>query len=169
MTEKCFPEIDFERSDFDFETLEEELRADERCRALLKRFCAHLLDRGEAPQFVSDLAFCADFYLRDYLIDFARMNVVKPTSGIVKRFAATWLITRTLDPDMPLIERHLLAIREFYSFLKIQRFISEEELFMIEEEAAQTAYYSQRLERFLAIKNDEYIAWEAECSLRGQI
>lgn len=166
MTVESHPEIEFEHSDFEFDTIEEEVRVDERCRSLLQDFCTYLLNRGEAPQVVSELAFCADFYVRDYLIDFARQNVVRPTPGVVKRFAATWLITRTLDPEMAMLERHLRAIREFYGFLQSQHFISKEELGWLEEEAAQTDYYRHRIECFLAIKDDEYVAWEAECPLR---
>jgi len=166
MTEQHLPEIEFEQGDFDFDTIEEEVRVDERCRSLMKSFCTCLLNRGEAPQVVSELAFCADFYLRDYLMDFARLNILRPVPGVVRRFAATWLITRTLDPDMAMLERHLKAIREFYGFLQSQNFISSEDLAWLEEEACQTDYYRQRIESFLSIKDDEYVAWEAECPLR---
>jgi len=160
-----YPEIEFEHDDFEFADLEEELRVDERCQVLLKRFYLDLLNRGMAPQRASDLAFSADLYVRDYLLDFGRLNVVRPQPGVVRRFAATWFITHTLDPEIKMLERHLAAIREFYGFLHRQHLISAEELAMVEDEAVQTAYYEQRIESFLAITGDGYIAWEAECPL----
>ena len=163
MTVQQPPEVEFEHEDFDFATLEEEQRVNERCQSLLNSFYHDLLGRGEEPRVASDLTYCADCYMRDYLLDFARQNVVQPVPGIVRRFAATWFITRTLDPDVLVLERHLKAIRELYLFLRSQHFISKEELSWIEEEIAQTDYYRQRVDRFLAIKDDEYIAWEAEC------
>jgi hypothetical protein len=166
MTVQQLPEVEFEHEDFDFATLEEEQRVNERCQSLLNSFYHFLLGKGEEPQIASDLAYCADYYLRDYLLDFARQNVVKPVPGVVRRFAATWFITSTLDPDMVVLERHLKAIREFYLFLQSQHFISREELSWIEEETDQADYYRQRIERFLALKSDEYIAWEAECPLK---
>ncbi len=167
MTETKQPEIEFEHDDFDFSDMEEELRVDERCQALLKRFYLHLQGSGCETRHASDLAFRADYFLRDYLLDFARQNVVRPQPGIVRRFAATWFITHTLDPEMAVLERHLEAIRQFYRFLHSQHLISAEELAMIEDEAGQEAYYRQRIESFLAITGDGYIAWEAECPLRG--
>ena len=167
MSEQDQNGIEFESDDFDFSDIEEEVRVDERCLALLNRFHQQLLSGGRIPEEASELAYSADYYLRNYLLDFARQNVVRPKPGIVRRFAATWFITHTLDPEMRILECHLQSIREFYRFLHGQHFISAEELAYIEDEAGQTEYYRKRIESFLAIVNDAYIAWEAECPLRS--
>lgn len=166
MTEQELPDVEFEHDDFDFETMDEELRVNERCQSLLRSFYDYLLAGGEEAQLASDLAYCADHYLRDYLVDFARQNVVRPASGVVRRFAATWFITRTLEPEMDVLERHLRAIRELYGFLRQQHFISREELAWLEEEVSLTEYYRHRLESFLALRGDGYEEWEAECPLK---
>ncbi|MBI2354857.1 MAG: hypothetical protein HYV06_07500 [Deltaproteobacteria bacterium] len=167
MTEPMHPEIEFEHDDFDLATIEDEIRVDESCQSLLKRFYQDLQVCGYTAQRASDLAYSADFYLRDYLLDFARQNVVRPQPGIVRRFAATWFITRTLDPEISALERHLEGIRELYRYLHRQHLISADELAFIEAEADQTEYYRQRIESFLAISGDGYIAWEEQCPLRG--
>ena len=164
--EPIFPEVEFEHEDFDFDTLDQELRVDERCQSLLESFYHYLLARGDDPQVASDLAYCADHYLRDYLVDFARQNVVRPVPGVVRRFAATWFITRTLEPEMGVLERHLKAIGELYGFLRQQHFISREELAWLEEGASLTEYYRHRLESFLALRGNGYEEWEAECPLK---
>lgn len=164
--EPVFPEVEFEHEDFDFDTMDQELRVNERCQSLLESFYHYLLARGDDPQVASDLAYCADHYLRDYLIDFARQNVVRPVAGVVRRFAATWFITRTLEPEMGVLERHLKAIGELYGFLRQQHFISREELAWLEEEVSLTEYYRHRLESFLALRGDGYEEWEAECPLK---
>lgn len=167
MSEEQHPEIEFEHDDFDFTTLEDELRVDELCQSLLKQFYQHLQLSGRTPGQASDLAYAVDFYLRDYVLDFARHNVVRPQPGIIRRFAANWYITHTLDPEVALLERHLEGIREFYRFLHSRHFICREELTWLETEAAQSGYYRQRIESFLAIYGDGYTAWEAECPLKG--
>ena len=138
MSEQNQNGIEFESDDFDFSDIEEEVRVDERCLALLNSFYQQLQSGGRTPEEASELAYSADYYLRNYLLDFARQNVVRPKPGIVRRFAATWFITHTLAPEMKVLEHHLQAIREFYRFLQRQHFISAEELAYIEEEAAQT-------------------------------
>ncbi|HEY3309389.1 MAG TPA: hypothetical protein VGJ93_13110 [Desulfuromonadaceae bacterium] len=161
------PEIEFEHGDFDFDTIDEEIRVDERCQSLLKHFYQHLQSTGKTPQDASELAYCADLYLRDYLLDFACQNVARPQPGVVKRFAGAWYITHTLDPEIRLLERHLEAIREFYRFLHRQHLISKEELEFLEDESSLSDYYRQRIESFLALTGDGYIAWEAECPHKG--
>ena len=166
MSEEQHPEIEFEHEDFDFTTLEDELRVDELCQSLLKHFYQHLQLGGRPPQQASDLAYAVDFYLRDYVLDFARQNVVRPQPGIIMRFAGNWFITHTLDPEAVMLERSLEGIREFYRFLHGRHFICREELIWLEKETAQTEYYRQRIESFLAIYGDGYVAWEAQCSLK---
>ena len=163
MPESQRPEIEFEHDDFDFETIEEELRVDERCRALLERFYKHLQDSGRTPKQASDMAYSADYYLRDYLLDFARRNVARPEPGIVRCFAATWFVVNNLDPEIATLERHLEAIRELYRFLYGSHLITKKELAFIEEEAGQVEYYRQRIERFIGVSGDGYVEWEAEC------
>ncbi|MDA8429513.1 MAG: hypothetical protein M0T70_09685 [Geobacteraceae bacterium] len=167
MSEEQQPEIDFEHDDFDFTSLEDELQVDERCQSLLKQFYQHLQRGGRTPQQASELAYAVDFYLRDYVIDFCRYNVVRPQPGVIRRFAANWYITHTLDPEIALLERHLEGIREFYRYLHGQHYICREELTWLENEATQSEYYQQRIESFLAIYGDGYVAWEAECPLTG--
>lgn len=167
MTETKHPEIEFEHEDFDLATIEDEVRVDERCQTLLKGFYQNLQNSGKTPQQASELAYSADYYLRDYVVDFARQNVVRPQPGLVRRFAATWFIVKTLDPEMPLLMRYLEGIREFYRYLHVRHLISADELAFIEEEAGQTDYYRKRIEEFLAINGDGYVSWERECPLNG--
>jgi hypothetical protein len=166
MSEEQHPEIEYEHDNFEFTTLEEELRVDELCRSLLKQFYQHLQLSGRSPRQASDLAYAVDFYLRDYVLDFARQNVMRPQPGLIRRFAANWFITHTLDPEADMLERHLEGIKEFYRYIHGLHFISREELTWLEKETAQTGYYRQRIEQFLAIYGDGYTAWAAECPLK---
>jgi hypothetical protein len=167
MSEEHHPEIVFDHDDFDFTTMEEELRVDGLCQSLLKQFYQHLQLDGRTPQAASDLAYAVDFYLRDYVLDFMRQNVMRPQTGIIKKFAANWFVTHTLDPEPAMLERHLEGIKELYRYLHSRHYISREELTWLENEAALTEFYRQRIENFLAIYGDGYTAWDAECPLKG--
>ena len=160
------PEVVFEHDDFDFVSLEEEMQVDQRCQELLKHFYLHLQATGLTPEQASELAFAADYYLRDYVLDYCRQNVVRPQQGLVRRFAATWFITRTLDPEMPLLVRHLDAIKRLYRYMHSLHLISADEVQFVEAEADDEEYYRKRLESFESITGDGYVAWEAEQPLK---
>ena len=156
-------EIDFEHDDFDFETIDEELLVDGRCQQILKQFYLALQQQGMKAEQASELAFSADLYLRDYLIDFGRQNIVRPKPGIVTTFAGSWFITHTLDPEFVVLERHLTALSELYRFIYRQHLISADELAFLLEEAGQLEFYRHRIESFLNITGDRFVAWDAEC------
>ena len=160
------PEIDFEHNDFEFETIDEELLVDGRCQQILKQFYLFLQQQGVSAEQASELAFSADLYLRDYLIDFGRQNIVCPQPGIVKIFAASWFITHTLDPDMGLLGRHLSAIAELYRYLHRQHFISAAELSFLLQEAGDLEYYRQRIDSFLNLTGAGFAEWDALCPAR---
>lgn len=157
------PEIEFEHDDFYFETIDEELLVDGRCQQVLKQFYLFLQQQGMVAESASELAFSADLYLRDYLIDFGRQNIVRPEPGIVTKFAASWFITHTLDPDFATLERHLTAISELYGYMHRQHLISADELSFLLEEAGQAEFYRQRIDSFLNLTGAGFAAWDAEC------
>lgn len=162
------PEIVFEHDDFEFDTIDEELLVDERCQQILKQFYLFLQHQGMPAEQASELAFSADLYLRDYLIDFGRQNIVRPRPGIVTTFAGSWFITHTLDPDVALLERHLNAISELYRYMHRQHLISADELDFILQEAGQFEFYRQRIESFLNLTGAGFVEWDAGCPARLQ-
>ena len=165
MSELNIQGIEFEHDDFDFSDLEEELRVDDRCRSLLNSFYADLLARGVDEQVASDWAFCADYYLRDYLLDFSRQNVIRPKPGIVKSFAGNWFITRNLNPEIDALEKHLKAVDELYRYLQKQHYITAEELGYLLSEIWRLDFYKKRIDSFLAINGDGFLEWDMECPL----
>lgn len=160
-------EIVFYYENFDFETLDEELKADEQCRSLLHQFYLWL-QRDLTPERASGLAFSADYYLRDYVLDFLRRNALRPQPGQVRYFAGNWYITRTLEPEITVLEQHLEAISALYRFMAELNLITEQELTQIEQESAEQAYYNQRIETFLALAGEGFEVWDSECSLKSE-
>ncbi len=157
---------EIEHDDFEFDTIDEELLVDQRCQQLLNRFYLFLQQKGMAAELASEMAFSADLYLRDYLIDFGRQNVVRPQPGIVRKFAASWFITHTLDPELTMLKQHLVGILEFYRYLRHQHVISGDELAFIEKEAAETDFYKSRIDGFMGITGDGFVAWDQECPVK---
>ena len=158
-------EITFDHEDFDFETMEEELRADEQCQKLLQQFYIWLQQSGLTPEHASELAYSADYYLRDYLLDFLQRNALRPQSGQVHYFAGNWYITRTLEPEMTVLGRHLEALAALYSFMYELNLVSAEQRDQMLQETAELEYYQQRIASFLALAGEGYEEWDRACQL----
>ena len=156
-------EIVFDHEDFDFETLDEELKADQQCQLLLQRFYAWLQQQELTPERASELAYSADYYLRDYVIDFLRRNVLRPKPGQIRHFAGNWYITHTMEPEFKVLERHLEAIKQLYCFLHDLSLISDNELQVAQQETAEPEFYRNRIESFLALAGDGFSDWDQAC------
>ncbi len=158
-------EITFDHEDFDFETMEEELRADEQCQKLLQQFYIWLQQSGLTPEHASELAYSADYYLRDYVLDFLQRNALRPQSGQIRYFAGNWYITRTLEPEMAVLERHLEALAALYRFMHELNLVHSDQLDQMLQEATQLEYYQQRIASFLALAGEGYEEWYRACQL----
>ncbi|HZV80803.1 MAG TPA: hypothetical protein VFF53_01395 [Geobacteraceae bacterium] len=153
-------------SDFDVTTLEDELRVDSLCRDLLMNFYHERINAGLDEHDATLLANSADYFIRDYVIGFRQLNILKTASGLVRSFAGNWYIVNTLEPTAKEIEGHLRGIREFYHFLRREGAIDDGFLATIDRECSDQEYYSGRIESFWNIKGDGYYEWESECSLK---
>lgn len=160
--------IEFEKNSFDIASIEDELRVDEICRKLLKDFHQDLQGKGLSPLTAGTLAHSADYYLRDYLVSARQQNLLVEKSGNVRKFAATWYIISTLEPTVEELAGHLNGIREFYRYLLSAGLISEAFLAQIEQECDEIGWYTERIESFWNIRDDGYLAWERECSLKEE-
>ncbi len=156
----------YNRSDFDIVTLDDELRVDSLCRDILMAFYNDRLEAGLGEEEATLLANSADYFIRDYVVGFRQANILAETGGLVRGFAGNWYIVNTLEPSAREIATHLRGIREFYHYLRRQGAIGDGFLAFIDRECSDLEYYGRRIESFWNIKGDGYYEWEGECSLR---
>jgi len=159
-------ELPIDKKAFTLFKNEDFLRVDNLCKGLLLRFYEELQQQGLSPDEATKLASSADYFIRDFVVDFKAQNLFHEIPGIVRQFAGNWYIFNTLEPDIRQLDCYLRGIRAFYRFLHEQRLISGEYLEQIDKECADLGYYESRIESFFGIKDDGYLAWEAECSLK---
>jgi len=161
------PRVD--KEEFTPGTLEDDLRVDRLCKELLRSFYDRLLVDGLPPDEATALANGADYFIRDFVVDFKALNLFAEKPGIVRQFAGNWYIVNTLEPDIRQLARHLLGIKAFYRFLRDRQLISEGFLRTIENESDDLSFYESRIYSFWEIKGDGYLAWERECSLKESL
>jgi len=159
--------IVLDKGEFEIKTLDDELRVDDLCRKLLLRFYEHLLHEQVSPGEASALASSADYFIRDFVIDKMRRNILDENPEIVRQFAGNWYIINTLEPNLRELSGHLGGILAFYRFLYRAGSISASYLDTIEKGCNDLRFYEERITSFWEIKGDGYIAWEQECSLKN--
>ena len=147
-------------------TQEDYLRVDNLCKGLLLWFYERLQEDGMPPEEATALANGADYFIRNFLVDFKGYNLFDERPGIVRQFAGNWYIVNTLEPDIAHLDLHLRGVKAFYRFLCDHRLISAGYLQEIEKECVDLDYYEGRIESFWAIEGDGFLSWERECTLK---
>ncbi len=157
-----------DKSEFEINSLDDEIRADNLCRELLQRFYRELLDGDFPPGEATALASGADYYTRDFLIGRKQQNIFEELPGVVRQFAGNWYITNTLEPEIRELSAHLEGVKAFYSFLHDHSLISDGYLATLKNECGDSSYYEDRIKTFWEIRGDGYFAWERECTLKNR-
>ncbi len=155
------------KDEFEPITMADALRVDLLCQQLLRRFHDSLLAAGEQPAIAGALAKSADYFIRDFVVDFKARNIFVEQNGLVRQFAGNWYIVSTLEPNISQLGQHLKGARAFYRFLHEERLISEAYLLQLQQEFDDLPYYEKRIALFQGISGDDYVAWEKECPLKG--
>jgi hypothetical protein len=159
-------ELTVDKAAFTLHKQEDYLHVDNLCKGLLLIFYEQLQQEGLSPDEATALASSADYFVRDFVVDFKAFNLFNEIPGIVRQFAGNWYILNTLEPDIRQLDSHLRGISAFYRFLHDHRLISKGYLEQINSECGDLNYYESRIESFWEIKGEGYLAWEAECSLK---
>ncbi|WP_305043011.1 hypothetical protein [Geoalkalibacter sp.] len=161
------PDKVFAEENFTVADLADEIRVDELCRSLLRRFYEHSTqEKGLSAEDGAALAWGADYFLRDFIIAERQDNLLRISPARIRQFGGTWYIIKNLEPNMGELSAHLRGIAAFYRFLADQGLISAHQAEELAEACADLAFYHERIESFWAITGDGYLSWERACSLK---
>jgi hypothetical protein len=151
---------------FDIDNLDDEIRADQACVALLRIFCRDLVEeQGLAPLAAGALAQGADYFLREFVIADRRENIFTLLPGRIRQFAGNWYIVKNLEPNMVELTAILQGTQAFYRYCGSIGRVSLEVNEQVERECDELAFYQERIASFWAITGDGYQRWEGQCSL----
>ena len=161
------PEAYLVRKNYATGTLEDELRINHLCKQLLKEFHQHLLQACQLdPLEAGAQAAGADYFLLDFMIDNQRANIFDASDLHLKKFAGNWYIISNLEPNIDELRVMLDGTANFYHYCAQLKLIKPESARQINAACQQIDYYQQRIEVFLDISGDGYLAWEQECPLK---
>ena len=152
------------KTDYNVETLDDEIRVDKLCVDLLRHFYQDLTQQSKiAPEQAGELCHGADYFLREYIIADRRVSLFDAIPIHVRQFAGHWYIIRTTEPNLTELKNILSGTSEFYRFLARQGLITETLANEITSQCQELDYYQQRIEDFWAIEGDGYDAWRQAC------
>lgn len=154
------------KSDFDIQTLDDEIRVDRLCVDLLKHFFLHLTkEQGCPPEQAGEFCNGADYFLREFIIADRNDNLFAVDAVRVRQFAGHWYITRTMEPNMDELGGILAGTAACYRYLAAQGLVDRERAEAIAAACEDLDFYAQRIDSFWAIEDGGFDAWRRRCPL----
>lgn len=155
-----------DKSNFQIDDLDSEIRADKFCSALLKRYHQYLLNKLDlAPLEAGSQAAGADYFLREFMIGKRHQNIFTATAEQVRQFAGNWYIVSNLEPNMDELSAMLRGTANFYRYCAEHDLVEPAVAKEIAATCDQTEHFQQRIEDFHNISGDGYAAWDQACPL----
>jgi hypothetical protein len=154
------------KHDFNIVTLDDEIRVDQRCVDMLRRFRQDLTrQQGLTPEQAGAICLGADYFLREFMIADRRDNIFTASEERVRQFAGHWYIIRTPEPNLGELSGILRGTALFYGFLAEQGLIDRQLAQDIARQCDAIDYYQRRIDDFWAIQDDGFDAWRRACPL----
>jgi len=151
---------------YTFDTLDDEIRVDKLCKVLLKQYHRYMLEiKDVSPLKAGSNASGADYFLRDFMIDNRRTNIIEISPELIHIFAGNWYIINSLEPNMVELEVILRGIDNFYNFCSEKKMLPRIEVEAIHQACSRTDYYRERIESFNEITGGGFSAWNSSCPL----
>lgn len=156
------------KSDYNIEALDDEIRVDKLCKDLLRHLYQDLTQQGRlAPEQAGEHCHGADYFLREFIIGDRRENLFTVEAIRIRQFAGHWYIIRTPEPNLTELKKILSGTAEFYRFINRQGLFTEESAEEIAMQCQDLDYYQRRIEGFWAIVDDGYETWRQACPLES--
>jgi len=155
------------RANYSIATLDDEIRTDRYCAALLKKFHQYLLHELQTdPLEAGALAAGADYFLREFIIGSRRENILQLLPLRVRQFGENWYIIRNLEPNLDELSDMMLGTEAFYRYCANLNLIEASTAEQISKECARLDEFSRRIDEFHAISGDGFKNWDQACPLK---
>ncbi len=155
-----------DKSDYDINELDDEIRVDQLCVDLLRHLYQNLTRESRMPpEQAGECCHGADYFLREFVIADRQENLFNIDSIRIRQFAGHWYIARTPEPNLTELKHILVGTAELYHYLARQELVDQSMAGEIASRCLDLDYYQQRINDFWAIEGDGYDAWRLACPL----
>jgi hypothetical protein len=155
---------DFSIELFNIYSLEDEIKVDHLCTALLRIYYQYQVEEtATRPELAGENARGADYLLREFIIGARRENLFRIPPLRIRQFAGNWYITKALEPNCRELRSILQGTAGFYAFLAGFDLYPPHLASEIQQYCLDLDYYQVRIDSFWAIEGDGYATWQAGC------
>ncbi|MHB8279707.1 MAG: hypothetical protein ACYDIA_18925 [Candidatus Humimicrobiaceae bacterium] len=140
---------------------EEQEKQWKRSEIVFNKFHEYLINKGLKESTADRRVNFIVFFVMNYFFiyeDYFR-NVLLTDGDTIKTFLGNWYIRKLLSPNIAEIKSFLMAISDFFTFLKKEDLITKEDLKEINETCRDNEWFEMRLHTYFEVSDDQFYDW----------
>ena len=127
---------------------------------IFDHFYEYLKNKGLKESTAGKRAELAAYFVMDYLFVYDdALSILEVSGDTIRTFLGNWYIRKFMNPRKSEIKNFLRAISDFFTFIRNEGFITDEDLKEIKEVCKDTAWFEMRLETYFSADEDEFYEW----------
>jgi site-specific recombinase XerD len=142
---------------------EEDKKQWKKSQIIFDQFYEYLKNKGLKESTASTRAEMAAYFIMEYLFVYDDVLSILEVSGdTIRTFLGNWYIRKFMNPRMSEIKSFLRAISDFFTFIKNEGFITDDDLKEIKEVCKDLGWFEMRLHTYFAAEGNEFYEWIEE-------
>ncbi|MBI4744393.1 MAG: hypothetical protein HY776_06205 [Actinobacteria bacterium] len=132
-------------------------------KIIFDHFYEYLKNKGLKENVAGKRTDMAAYFIMNYVFVYEDlMNILEVSDDTIRKFLGNWYIRKIMNPNTSTIKSFLRSISEFFTFLKNEGFITNEDLSEIKDVCKDTAWFETRLKTYFEAEDDEFQEWIEE-------
>ncbi len=135
----------------------------QRSKIIFDHFYEHLKSKGLKESTAGKRTEMASYFIMNYVFVYEDVaSILEVYEDTIRKFLGNWYIRKFMDPNISTIKSFLKSIFDFYTFLKENDFITDEELSEIKEVCKDIAWFEMRIKTYFEAEDDDFYEWIEE-------
>ena len=131
-----------------------------RSQIIFDQFYEYLKNKGLKESTASKRAELAAYFVMDYLFVYGdALRILEVSEDTIRTFLGNWYIRKFMNPRMSEIKLFLRVVSDFFTFIRDEDFISDDDLKEIKGVCRDIGWFEMRLGTYFAAEGDEFYEW----------
>jgi hypothetical protein len=134
-----------------------------RSKIIFDHFYEHLKNKGLKESTANERTNMAAYFIMDYVFVYEDlMSILEVSGDTIRTFLGNWYIRKFLSPRISEVKSFLKSISDFFTFLRDEGFITDEDLNEIKAVCKDTAWFEMRIRTYFEADDEDFYEWLQE-------
>ena len=132
-------------------------------KIIFDHFYVYLKNKGLKDSTVNERTNMVVYFIMNYVFVYEDlMSILEVSDDTIRTFLGNWYIRKFLSPRISEVKSFLRSISDFFTFLRDEGFITDEDLNEIKAVCKDTAWFEMRIRTYFDADDEDFDEWLQE-------